>query len=495
VLHQARGGGLEARLAISVQLHEREVLVDAQASRAWLEFRRHGHQVMSKQSERGYQENRSFGHHYQPTLFCTYTVGIMKILRRTAMFGLLLALCLGAAPPPGFYLHDGDRVVFYGDSITDQRLYTTFVETYVITRFPLMKVSFVHSGVGGDRVSGGGAGPIDIRLPRDVVAYKPAVMTIMLGMNDGSYRAFDEKIFDTYTSGYRHIVKSVKDALPGIRVTAIQPSPYDDVTRPPTFEGGYNKVLVRYGEFVKELGRDEKLAVADLNGPVVAALEKANKLDAETAKKLIPDRVHPGLGGHLLMAEALLKAWRAPAVVTSVEIAAAAPAVTSATNTRVTDLAARDRISWTQMDEALPMPVDTKDEVVALALRSSDFVEAMDQEPLKVTGLTAARYTLKIDGEAVGTFTKEEWAKGVNLAILPTPMAKQAAAVHDLTWRHNVVHFARWRQAGVNLDSVAIPAAHLRAAADALDTLEADVVVEQRAAAQPKSHRYELVPE
>ena len=27
-----------------------------------------------------------------------------------------------------FYLKDGDRVVFYGDSITDQRLYTTFAE-------------------------------------------------------------------------------------------------------------------------------------------------------------------------------------------------------------------------------------------------------------------------------------------------------------------------------------------------------------------------------
>jgi lysophospholipase L1-like esterase len=84
-------------------------------------------------------------------------------------------------------------------------------------------------------------------------------------------------------------------------------------------------VLVRYGEFVKELGREENLAVADLNGPVVAALEKANKLDAETAKKLIPDRVHPAPGGHLLMAEALLKAWHAPAMVTAVEIDAAEP--------------------------------------------------------------------------------------------------------------------------------------------------------------------------
>ena len=49
--------------------------------------------------------------------------------------------------------------------------------------------------------------------------------------------------------------------------------------------------------------------------------------------------------------------------------------------------------------------------------------------------------------------------------------------------------------AGVNLDNIAIPPAHLQAAADALDTLEADVVEQQRAAAQPKSHRYELAAE
>ena len=68
---------------------------------------------------------------------------------------------------------DGDRVVFYGDSITDQRLYTVFTEAYVVTRFPKRNITFVHSGVGGDRVGGGGMGPIDLRLDRDVVAYKP----------------------------------------------------------------------------------------------------------------------------------------------------------------------------------------------------------------------------------------------------------------------------------------------------------------------------------
>src|SRR5689334_9144099 len=179
---------------------------------------------------------------------------------------------LFAADNHNFYLRGGDRVVFYGDSITDQRLYTTFTETYAVTRFPKMNVTFVHSGWGGDRVTGGGGGNIDTRLKRDVLTYKPTVMTIMLGMNDASYRAFDDKIFSQYTNGYVHILESVKKELPNIRFTLIQPSPFDDVTRQPTFEGGYNAVLVRYGQFVKEIGEQSRATIADLNGPVVAAV-------------------------------------------------------------------------------------------------------------------------------------------------------------------------------------------------------------------------------
>src|SRR5438874_5610184 len=254
-------------------------------------------------------------------------------------FGLfvLLASSVPAAEKSGFYLKDGDRVVFYGDSITDQRLYTTFVETYAVTRFPKMKVQFVHSGVGGDRVTGGWGGPIDTRLDRDVFAYNPSVMTIMLGMNDGSYTNFQQKIFDQYTKGYEHIVASVKQHFPHIRLTLIQPSPYDDVTRPPVFAGGYNKVLVRYGEFVKELAARNGATVADLNAPVVAALEKAFATDTNVAAQIIGDRIHPGVAGHLLMASELLNACHAPALVSTVEIDTSGKATTSA-GTRVSNL-------------------------------------------------------------------------------------------------------------------------------------------------------------
>jgi lysophospholipase L1-like esterase len=403
---------------------------------------------------------------------------------------------LASAQENSFSLKDGDRVVFFGDSITDQRLYTTFTETYVVTRFPKLHIDFIHSGWGGDRVGGGGGGPIDVRLKRDVLAYQPTVMTVMLGMNDGSYRAFDQGIFDQYRTGCEHIVDSMKKAVPAIRITVIEPSPYDDVTKPPAFAGGYNAVLVRYGQFLKDLADREHLSVADLNAPVVADLEKAKAADPEVAKKIIPDRVHPGAAGHLLMAGELLKAWNAPSTVTAVEIDAREKKVGRAQSTQVTDLKGSDALAWVQKDAALPMPVDMKDPIVALAVNSSDFLQALNQQSLKISGLAEGTYKLAIDGSPVGEFTQQQLAEGINLAALSTPMQKQAMEVHRLTLQHNNLHFTRWRQ--IQVPMATFKADRIQSATKelmtALDEEEAGVVARQRAAAQPVEHRYELSP-
>ena len=419
-----------------------------------------------------------------------------KVMILSNWLRVLLALCaLPFAAPlraaDDFYLKNGDTVVFYGDSITDQRLYTTFVETYAVTRFPELRVRFVHSGWGGDRVGGGGGGPVDLRLRRDVIAYRPTVMTIMLGMNDGHYRAYDQPLFDEYAAGSRAIVANVRAALPGIRITEIEPSPYDDVTRKPMFEGGYNAVLLRYGQFLKEMAAKDRLDVADLNTPVTAMLAKAETANPTLAPKILPDRVHPGPAGHLIMAEALLKAWGAPARVTGVTIDAASHAAVETENAEVSHVDSSNGLSWSETDKALPMPIDWKDEAVALAIHSSDFLDSLDQEQLRVTGLAGGTYTLKIDGEAVGDFPSAQLDKGINLAEYPTPMAKQAAEVHSLTIKHNNVHFARWRTVQVPLDGQGFDTA---ASERALDELEDQLVMAQRVAAQPKPHLYALTP-
>ena len=284
----------------------------------------------------------------------------MKLSKFLAGWAVLVSAALAQTD---FYLKDKDVVVFYGDSITDQRMYTVAAEAFVLTRFPQMQVRFVHSGWGGDRVTGGGGGNLETRLKRDVLPFHPTVVTIMLGMNDGRYRRFDEEIFNAYTTGMEKIVALLREDSPAVRVTLIEPSPYDDVTRPPMFTDGYNSVLVRYGAYLRELAkRTPDSMAADMNSGVVKMLRQANQTDAELAKKIIPDRVHPGWAGHLIMAAEVLKAWHAPALVTKVEIDAKGMTPVMAANTTITGLRELDgALVWTQKDLALPMPLPDQD--------------------------------------------------------------------------------------------------------------------------------------
>ena len=424
----------------------------------------------------------------------------MKKLAAWVLVLVTAAACLIASAAGGeaFYLRPGDRVVFYGDSITEQRLYTMITELYTVTRYPSLGATFVHSGWGGDRVTGGGGGPIDVRLQRDVFAYKPNVMTIMLGMNDGSYTNHKPADDEVFYAGYRHIVESVQNAFPNIRITAIEPSPFDDVTRPFTLQpNGYNAVLVNYGDWIRRYASEKGLTVADLNKPMVEMLRKANASDPQTAQKIIPDRIHPSLSGHLIMAEQLLKAWNARPIVASVTIDAANGKVVQSQYARVSDFHGGGPLVWTELDEALPLPfaelrADDRDHTIDLAIRSSDITEALNQEPLRITGLQPGNYKLTIDGELAGAWSAAELDRGVNLATLKTPMSEQAMEVRALTVRHIDIHQFRWRTLQVPLQDSDLQ--HLEDALKALDTVEAEVVARQRSAAQPRPHVFQLAP-
>lgn len=135
------------------------------------------------------------------------------------------------------------------------------------------------------------------------------------------------------------------------------------------------------------------------------------------------------------------------------------------------------------------MPIDFKDPVMALAINSSDFMDSLNRETLKVTSLTADKYRLSIDGQEIGVFSKDDLASGINLAAFSTPMVKQAQEVLRLTREHNDLHFYRWRQLQLKYSG---ETPHMDEALHGLDDLEKDLIHQQRAAAQPKEHKYEL---
>lgn len=421
-------------------------------------------------------------------------------MKLTCRFTLpLFALCAEILAIPAlaqpaeklFYLHDGDTVVFYGDSITEQRYYTQWVETYVETRFPHMHVHFYSVGNGGDTVNGGSAGPIDLRLKRDVLPLQPTVMVIMLGMNDGGYGPLTEKIESTYRNGYEHILNTVHQALPNLRFCLLGPSPYDEVTRPAKFVGGYNPTLIRLGQIDRELAEEHKGIFIDLNTPFVAALQRGFAIDPLATELLLPDRVHPEQLIQRVMAEAIMKGWNEPEIVSSTTIDAGKGEVVATLRSHVSELKSEKGIlSWTELDDALPLPLDDTNMGTHFLRQISPIEDELDRQPLKVKGLAVGTYQLTIDGGATGKYSNEELAKGINLTDGVTPMLSQAYRVGWLVRDREDTHYVRQRMYRSQFKSGTTPEP------GATDLLKFEEVQQHEIEdeAQPLPHKFSLMP-
>ena len=407
-------------------------------------------------------------------------------LRPLLAFVALMPLAAPAAEPAPFALKDGDTVVFYGDSITEQNYYTQWVQLYTVTRFPRMHVRFVASGVGGDTVAGGWGGTARERLARDVFPYKPDVVTIMLGMNDGHYTGPDEAVTAAYTQGYGRLLDAIRDQAPQARLTLIGPSAFDDVTRPVGFPGGYNLVMQRFSALDQDMAKARGATYVDFNAPVVDALRRAYAADPAVARGLIPDRIHPEPIIHWVMAAALLKGWNAPAQVSAVTIDAAKMQVAAASNATVDSVKALGRgLGWNALENALPLPLDRGNETFSRLMAISDIQRTLNDEQLTVKGLKPGRYALAIDGGAIGTFSDTDLAAGINLADYRTPMRDQAQRA-QWTIRDRVeAHFVRMRLQ-VNKVDLGTP--------DTIEALDHKLEDDLYRGVQPVRHRFTLTP-
>jgi hypothetical protein len=142
-----------------------------------------------------------------------------------------------------------------------------------------------------------------------------------------------------------------------------------------------------------------------------------------------------------------------------------------------------------QTDRALPPPFPPPelDPVLALVLKNSDLVAALDQETLQVLSLTAGSYDLLIDGRRIGNFSVDQLAKGINLATLETPMLEQARLVAFDTEKVNNLESARFSIINGSATD------EQSATAQALAAAYLKAVDRQRADTRPLPHHYELL--
>jgi lysophospholipase L1-like esterase len=323
---------------------------------------------------------------------------------------------------------------------------------------------------------------VDGPLKRDVISFKPTVVLINFGMNDHNYEAFREDIFKAYVRSQTHLVKSL--AANGARVALLTPQPLEPRSSDPSCDAR-NKALRRFADGLKEIAAKEDATFIDQFDPYMAVMRRVHATDAGACIGG-GDEIHPGPAGHTLMAAIILKKLNAPALVSTAELA-----VSGAQNAKLVNAAKcvvsniaydKSALSFDRADECLPMPVDAR---AADALSLLPVLDELNCYELKVSGLPEERYDILIDGEFATTATREELAKGWNLAGSAGPITRQAQEVLALIVKKNLAVQTLWEATIRPWMKKERPALQQR-----VDEGETHIA----AACQPKPHHFELKP-
>lgn len=357
----------------------------------------------------------------------------MTTLFRSLLLSCALFASSLSASAADFFFKDGDVVVMIGDSITEQHLYSNYVEMWTVTRFPQWKLTFRNVGIGGDRSVGGNG-----RFARDVLSYKPTAMTVDFGMNDGGYRAFEEGTFKPYMDGLQGMANQARAAK--IRAAWVTPQPLDNADPGPTALTGYNQTLEKFSAGVQQIAEKNEGLFVDQFHPYLTVLDRARGKGPKYDRITAGDAVHPGPPGQALMAAAILKGLAFPTLVSAVELDASTGKVVSAQNCQVENVAkAGGGVSFQRADAALPFfPSEA-----ASILPHAPLLTDLNDYRLKITGLAAGAYDLKIDGASIGEATADQLAAGLNLAehaLAKGPIADQVKAVKAAVEAKNRFH-------------------------------------------------------
>ena len=345
----------------------------------------------------------------------------------------LYSVPLSAVHAEDFFFKDGDRVVMIGDSITEQHLYSNYVEMWTVTRFPKWKITFRNVGIGGDRSVGGNS-----RFARDVLLHKPTAMTVDFGMNDGSYREFSDQTFKPYMDGLQGMADQATAA--NIRTAWVTPQPLDNDEQGKTALTGYNQTLEKFSEGVRAISEKNSGKFVDQFHPYLqvldAARSKADKYNRITAG----DAVHPGPPGQALMAASILKGMNFPSLVAAVEIDAKQNKVVSQENCSVEGLqATATSVKFKKLDKALPFfPEDASS-----ILPWTPILDELNDYKIQVTGLAPGKYKVRIDSVDVAELSAESLGAGVDIAaevLKSGPIAEQAKKVKEAVENKNRYH-------------------------------------------------------
>lgn len=218
------------------------------------------------------------------------------------------------------------RIVFLGDSITDDGTYIAYLDAYFRLLAPASRIELINLGVSSETASGLSE-PIHPfprpcvhdRLASALAETQPDWVVVCYGMNDGIYHPLSEERFGAYKDGLLRLLGQIRQA--GAKAIAMTPPPFDPASlqdgakrllpegRPESaysYEtpfADYEQVLKRYADWVLSLGEDAADATVSIHDELLAHI--AGERAAHPAY-LSGDGIHPFAPGHAVMAQSIL---------------------------------------------------------------------------------------------------------------------------------------------------------------------------------------------
>jgi lysophospholipase L1-like esterase len=199
-------------------------------------------------------------------------------------------------------LKDGETIVFLGDSITQQGAgptgyVTLFRETLEKTR-PNSGIKVIGAGIGGHKVP-----DLEARLDKDVLAHKPNVVVIYIGINDVWHSKNGKGTPpDKNEAGLRNLITRCTAA--GARVVLSTPSVIGEK------HDGTNeldKMLTEYADITRKVATETETTLLDLHAKFLSYLKEYNVAN-QPQGILTTDTVHLNDAGNRFVAVRMLEA-------------------------------------------------------------------------------------------------------------------------------------------------------------------------------------------
>lgn len=212
------------------------------------------------------------------------------LLRFASFFVIAGLLAMTAAKPK--------RVVFFGDSITQAGIKPGGYIDRLKSLLPADQFELIGAGIGGNKIY-----DLFLRMDDDVLAQKPDVVIVWVGVNDVWHKASSGTGTDPdkFVRFYEAVIKKLQAA--NAKVVLCTPAAIGEKTDMTNQQDGD---LNQYSQFIRDLAKRHNLPLVDLRK---AFLEYNLKNNPENKEKgiLTTDRVHLNDAGNQFVAEQMQK--------------------------------------------------------------------------------------------------------------------------------------------------------------------------------------------